>query len=211
MIVIGLTGGIAMGKSTVAAQFARLGARICSADAVVHRLLGEGGAGVAPVAALFPQALTGNHIDRARLGRAVFGDKAALAALERVLHPLVAREEMRFAAAAARLGARVTVLDIPLLFETDAHQRVDVTVAVTAPHFLQRQRALLRPHMTPEKLQAVLARQLADAHRRARADYVIPTGLGKAYSFAHVKRIMHDLATRSEATRPVDGRSPRGA
>ncbi len=176
MIVIGLTGGIAMGKSTVAAQFASLGVKTCSADAIVHTLLGPNGAGVELVRAAFPSAWKEGRIDRKLLGAQVFGNQAALERLEAILHPLVVAEENRFVERERRKGAKVALLDIPLLFETNAHHRFDVTVAVTAPRFLQHLRVMKRPGMTRERLDAILARQLSDDMRRRRADFVIHTG-----------------------------------
>lgn len=193
MIVLGLTGGIAMGKSTVAKQFAKLGAATHNADIEVHRLLGKGGKAVAAVSRLFPEAFLGGAIDRAKLGQIVFHDPAALRRLEAVLHPLVREAEENFVAKARRHGKKIAVLDIPLLFETGADQRVDLTATVTCPLFLQKQRALQRPNMTEEKFRRILAQQMPDREKCARADFIIPTGMGKARSFSVVKRIMAGL------------------
>lgn len=190
MITIGITGSIGMGKSTVASQFALLGAKICKADTLVHALLGPGGKAVEAVAKSFPETRQNDAISRALLGRRVFGDAEALHMLEALLHPLVQQEEARFIERQRHLGARAVALDIPLLFETNSEHRFDCTVAVTAPAFLQRQRVLRRPGMTREKLEAILARQMPDREKRSRADFVIHTGLGKAYSFVQVKHML---------------------
>lgn len=193
-VIIGLTGGIAMGKSTVTAQFAALGAKTCSADEIVHALLAAGGKAVEAVAGEFPQArAAAGGISREALSRAVFGKPERLRALERILHPLVRSEELAFATRQARLGAEFVVIDIPLLFESLSDQWLDMTVTVSAPAFLQRRRALARPGMNAEKLHAILARQWPDREKRRRADRVILTGLGKAVSFRQVKKIMHDF------------------
>ncbi len=190
MVIIGLTGGIGMGKSTVASQFAALGAKICSADACVHKLMGRGGAAVAEVQKHFPGAVKVGLVDRKVLGQIVFADKNKLTLLENILHPLVQEMEDDFIVRCQRLGVKMVVLDIPLLFETDGHNRVDCTVVVTAPEFLQRQRVMVREGMTPEKFERIVASQMQDLEKRRRADFVIPTGLGKAYSFRMVKEII---------------------
>jgi dephospho-CoA kinase len=193
MIVLGLTGGIAMGKSTAASMFTRRGAALISADAIVHRLLSSGGAGVEPVAAMFPSALKNGAIDRKALGDIVFHDREKLKELEYILHPLVEREEEAFIRRARLMGKSMVVLDIPLLFETDAHLRVDAVAAVSAPGYVQRRRALARPGMTEKKLDDILSRQLPDKKRRRRADFVIPTGLGLAQTRRTVRAIMETL------------------
>ena len=151
-IIIGLTGGIGMGKSTVAAQLAALGAKICSADAIAHRLMAKGGAAVAGVETLFPGVVKSGAVDRKALGDIVFKDKRKTSeTLEHILHPLVVAEENRFIEKQRRLGMKIVVIDIPLLFETDAKKRFDLTLVATAPAFIQRQRVMKRPHMTEEK------------------------------------------------------------
>lgn len=193
MIVIGLTGSIGMGKSTVAGQLKQFGAKVCSADAIVHRLLQPGGAAVRPISRLFPGTVRSGVVDRQVLGEIVFSDKAKLKTLERLLHPMVVREEGRFIAREKRKGARIIVLDIPLLFETGGEKRCDMTLVASAPLFLQRQRVLSRPGMTVEKFKHIAEAQLPDRQKRRRADGVIPTGLGKAYSFRRVASIMGTL------------------
>lgn len=175
MIVIGLTGAIGMGKSLTAAMLRRMGCAVHSADAVVHRLLGSNGAAVAAVAAQFPSVSRGDAIDRQALGSLVFNDPQQRRRLEAILHPMVqqAEQQARARAEAARRG--FLILDIPLLFETGGEQRCDVTFCVTASAAQQRARVLARPGMTPEKFNAIVAAQMPDAEKRARASHVIET------------------------------------
>lgn len=180
--MIGLTGSIAMGKSTAAEMFRDMGVPVFDADAVVHALMERGGEAVAAVEARFPGVVREGAVDRGALGKRVFGDPEGLSALEAILHPRVRQHERRFMAAARRSGQPVVVLDIPLLFETGGEHRCDLTVVVSAPAFLQQARALRRSGMTPERLNAVLAKQMPDAEKRHRADHVVPTGLGKGYT-----------------------------
>jgi dephospho-CoA kinase len=193
MRVIGLTGGIGMGKSTAAKVFARARIPVHDADAAVHALYARGGAAVAAVAALVPEAVRGGAVDRAVLGRAVLTDPGLLARLEAAVHPLVRRAERRFLAACRRRGARAAVLDIPLLFETGAERRVDAVVVVSAPAPVQRARVLRRRGMTAARLDAILARQMPDAERRRRADLVIPTGLSRRFAQARLRRALPAL------------------
>jgi dephospho-CoA kinase len=193
MIIIGLTGGIGMGKSTIAKQFAILGAKTCSADACVHKLLGQGGAAVSRVQSHFPDAVKSGIVNRKILGQIVFADKEKLKLLEDILHPLVQQMEGAFIAKAHRMGVKMVVLDIPLLFETAGENRVDYTVVVSAPALLQRQRVMGRKGMTAEKFEQIIASQMQDMEKRKRADFVIPTGLGKAYSFKMVKQLLQNL------------------
>jgi dephospho-CoA kinase len=195
MIIIGLTGSIGMGKTTVARQFARMGAAVCDSDGIVHRLLGPKGRAVEKVAMLFPATRKGNAIDRVQLGREVFGNGQKLKMLEAIVHPLVREEQQRFIRIARLRGKRVVILDIPLLFETGAEQRCDYTVVVIAPAFLQQQRVLKRPHMSIEKLARIRARQMPDYEKRNHADFVIPTGLGKYASRKKVADILRRVLT----------------
>jgi dephospho-CoA kinase len=182
MKIIGLTGGIGMGKSTLGLQLKQHGAKYCSADAIVHGLLGKGGAAVQAVAARFPSAVKDGVVNRQMLGAQVFADKKSLKILENILHPLVVAHENAFIRQQRRLGARMAVLDIPLLFETGAQARCDVVVVATAPAFLQAQRVLRRPGMTVEKFRRILSTQMPDALKKRRADKVVLTGLGKWHS-----------------------------
>ena len=173
-MIVGLTGSIGMGKSTVAAMFRDLGVPVFDADAEVHRLQGPGGALVAAIEAAFPGVETVDGIDRARLGTRVLGDDAAMAMLEGIVHPAVA--EARLAFLATNHDAPVIVFDIPLLFEKNGADAVDAVVVVSAPADLQRARVLARPGMTSAKLDAILARQWPDADKRAKADHIIDAG-----------------------------------
>ena len=171
---LGLTGSIGMGKSTTAAMFAEEGVPVWDADAAVHRLYMPGGAGVDAIMALRPEAVHEGAVDRARLKEWIAADPAALSRIEAVIHPLVAADRAAFVAAAAK-GAPLVVLDIPLLFETGADAQMDATLVVTAPPEVQRERVLARPGMTEEQFATILARQMPDAEKRARATHVIET------------------------------------
>ena len=197
MLVIGLTGSIAMGKSTAAQMFRRLGVPVYDADATVHALLRKGGAGVGPVAQAFPDVVREGAVDRQSLGRRVFGNPGALSTLERILHPLVADHRKAFLAAKARQGRSAVVLDIPLLFEVGAEQLCDVVIVVSAPRFLQMQRLMLRRDMDRARIAAVMSRQMPDAEKRRRADFVVPSGVGRAATFAALRRCIDRLRTNS--------------
>jgi dephospho-CoA kinase len=194
--VLGLTGSIGMGKSTAANAFQRLGVPVFSSDDAVHRLLAAGGRGVAPVAAAFPNARDGAAISRPKLAAEVFGHPDRLARLERILHPLVWAETDRFAARARRSRRPLIVLDVPLLYETGGERRADAVAVVTAPPFVQRGRVLRRPGQSPERLAAILARQMPDAEKRRRADFVVPTGASKRESLRRLARIVVLLKSR---------------
>lgn len=191
MIVIGLTGSLGMGKSATALMFAEAGVPVHDADATVHRLY-EGDA-VEPIQAAFPGVTSTGRIDREKLGARVLNDAAALKRLEAIVHPLVRREEERFLAEAETRGARCAVLDIPLLFETGADQRVDVVVVVSAPFEEQRRRVLRRPGMTAERFESLLVKQLPDAEKRQRADFVVDTSQGFDSARAQVRAILQNL------------------
>ncbi len=173
MIVLGLTGSIGMGKSTTAALFAEAGVPVYDADAAVHALYAAGGGAVEAVRALFPDAVRDGAVDRAALAAEVVGAPDKLKRLEAAVHPLVAAHRASFFAALGQ--ADLVVLDIPLLFETGGEAQVDKVVVVSAPAETQRARVLARPGMTAAKLDAILARQLPDGEKRARADFVIDT------------------------------------
>ncbi len=187
-IIIGLTGSIAMGKTTAAAMFRHMGVRVFEADREVHRLLADGKV-VAEIAKMFPQAVKGGTVDRQALGAAVFGDKAQLKKLEAVLHPRVGRAELKFLKQAALRHDRLAILEIPLLFETGGDRLCDATIVVTAPPFIQQARVLRRPAMTPERLAAIRARQMPEHEKLKRADFVVPTGLGRALTLRHLSEI----------------------
>lgn len=186
MIVLGLTGSIGMGKTTAAAAFRQVGVPVFDADAAVHRLLARGGGAVAEVEAAFPDVVRGGAVDREALGRRVFGDAGALEKLEGIVHPKVRASRTRFICLSASRGERLVVLDIPLLFETGGEAECDFICVVSAPRFVQAGRVLGRPGMTPEKLAGVLARQMPDAEKRRRADFVVPTGNGKRHSLRRI-------------------------
>lgn len=191
MMIIGLTGSIGMGKTETARIFRRLGVPVFDADAAVHGLLGPGGAAVDAVAAAFPEAVADGTVDRKRLGAAVFGKDEDLQRLERLLHPLVRKEQARFLARCARRRLPRAVLDIPLLFETGGDRLCDAVAVVSAPAHIQRDRVLGRPGMTESTFAAILARQMPDRDKRRRADAVIPSGLG--LRAAH-RAVVHMLA-----------------
>jgi dephospho-CoA kinase len=194
VIVLGLTGSIGMGKSTAAAMLRRLRVPVHDSDAAVHRVLAPGGAAVAAVAAAFPRVKTkAGGIDRAALGRRVFGDASALRRLERILFPLVRRSQERFLRLARARGDKLVVLDIPLLFETGGARRCDKVVVVSAPAAVQRARVLARPGMTAARFQAILAQQMPDAVKRRRADYVVPSGLGRGVTYRRLAGIVREL------------------
>ena len=188
MLTLGLTGSIGMGKSTVAAMFADAGVPVFDADAAVHRLQGPGGRVVAPIEAAFPGTTGPGGVDRTALGHAVLGDPAALKRLEAIVHPAVGEERAAFLAAHA--AAPLVVFDIPLLFETGGEARVDKVAVVSAAAAVQRARVLLRPGMSEAKLDQILARQLPDADKRARADFVIPTDVPLAETRAAVAAVI---------------------
>ncbi|WP_187968958.1 dephospho-CoA kinase [Aquibium microcysteis] len=192
MIVLGLTGSIGMGKSTTAAMFAAEGVPVNDADAVVHELYR--GKAVPLVAAAFPQTVVDGIVDRNRLSTAVLGDSAALKRLEAIVHPLVREAEMDFLAKHRAAGTPLVVLDIPLLFEVGAEGRVDRVAVVSAPADVQRSRVLARPGMTAGKFEAILAKQVPDSEKRARADFVIDTGQGMEPARREVVRIIGELS-----------------
>jgi dephospho-CoA kinase len=202
MFVLGLTGSVAMGKSTAAKVFRSLGVPVFDADAVVHRLLEPGGAAVEAVGEAFPDCRSDGAIDRQRLGRLAFRDAAALARLEAILHPLVRDAERRFLARAAATRRPLVVLDIPLLFETGDERRVDAVAVASAPAFLQCQRVLRRAGMTPDRLAAVRRRQLPDADKRRRADFVIATGLDRRRAVAAIAAIVDVVRDRQGGAWP---------
>ena len=193
MIILGLTGSIGMGKSTTAKLFADEGVPVHDSDAVVHRLY-ENDA-VAAIEAAFPGAAVNGKIDRQKLGAMVVNDAAALKRLEGIVHPLVRQSETKFLEAARAKGETIVLLDIPLLYETGGEKRVDAVVVVTAPADIQRQRVLERPGMTPAKLDALLAKQMPDAEKRARADFIVDSGGGLDSARQQVRDILRKIAT----------------
>jgi dephospho-CoA kinase len=193
MFILGLTGSLGMGKSTTAGFFAEAGVPVHDADAVVHRLY-EGEAAAA-IEAAFPGTTVTGKVDRARLAARVVDNPEALRKLEAIVHPLVSDAKERFLREAQARGVKIAVLDIPLLFETGGDQKVDAVVVVSAPGDIQRQRVLERPGMTADKLDALLARQMADSEKRQRADFVVDTSQGFDAARAQVQAILRAVAT----------------
>lgn len=189
MIVLGLSGSIGMGKSTASAMFRRMRVPVYDSDASVHVVLGTGGAAVASIDAAFPGVVTSGAVDRQALGYRVFGDDLALQTLEGIVHPLVRRRQDDFLKRCAASRVPLAVLDIPLLFEVFLDVRCDVLVVISAPARIQAVRVLARPGMTQDKFDGILARQMPDAEKRRRADFVVPSGRGKAETLRQLTRI----------------------
>lgn len=202
MRILGLTGSIGMGKSTAARMLRRLGVPVHDADATVHGLMARGGAAVGPIAQAFPGVIVDAAVDRAALGARVFGDTPALRRLERILHPLVRQAEQAFLRRAAAAGRSLVVLDIPLLFETAGEGRCDAVVAIDAPRAVQTSRVLRRPGMTLAKLTAIRARQTPDALKRRRADFVVPSGLGRRLTLRRLIAVVKAMAERPQRRWP---------
>ena len=192
MFILGLTGSLAMGKSATAKMFAEEGVPVHDADAVVHRLYD--GEATAAIEAVFPGTTAGGKVDREKLGKRVLGDAAAIKRLEGIVHPMVAAASARFLAEAERNSAPVAVLDVPLLFETGGDKRCDAVVVVSAPPETQRSRAFERPGMNDDKLAIILAKQMPDAEKRARADFVVDTSQGFEAARAQVREILRKVA-----------------
>lgn len=200
LFVLGLTGSIGMGKSAVASMFSRLGVPVLDADAVVRDLYSPGGAAVAPVDAAFPGCLAvDGSVDRAKLGARVVGDSAALDRLNAIVHPFVEAERKHWLERAIARGERLAVLDVPLLFETGGDAAVDAVAVVSAPADAQRSRVLARPGMTEQKFEGIVSRQIPDAEKRSRADFVIDTGVGLEETEAHVGALVAGLRGRRGA------------
>jgi dephospho-CoA kinase len=197
MIILGLTGSIGMGKSTVAKMFADEGVPVFDADSAVHRLQGPEGALVEKIEAEFPNTTGPEGVNRGALAERVLGEPAALRRLEALVHPAVAREREAFLTANA--AAPLVVLDIPLLFEAGGFDRVDRTLVVSAPAEVQRERVLRRPGMTEEKFEQILARQLPDSEKRVRADFVISTAGPKEETRRAVRRILACLVPPADS------------
>lgn len=190
MVILGLTGSIGMGKSTAGQMLQRLGVTLYDADAAVHRFFVKGGAAVAPVGDVFPGVITDGAVDRTKLGKAVFGDAPALARLEAIVHPLVREAQRSFLRAGARRNLAIVALDIPLLFETGGERNCDASILVSAPRYLQEVRVLARPGMTRARFEDILRRQMPDAEKRRRADYVVLSGLDKGRTLRQLRIIV---------------------
>lgn len=199
-LIVGLTGSIGMGKSTVAAMFERAGVPVFDADAAVRAMQGPGGELLPAIEAEFPGSTGPEGLDRDAMGRMVFGDPAALSRLEAIVHPAVARTREAFLIEHA--GAPLVVFDIPLLFEKGGHRQVDVVVVVSAPAGTQRRRVLARPGMSEEKFAHILSLQLPDAEKRAQADHVIDTGTTLAETEAQVRALIARLVAHPAQRTP---------
>lgn len=197
MLIIGLTGSIGMGKTTVAAHMAARGVAVLDSDSVVHRLYA--GEAVPHIEAAFPGATAGGAVDRARLSAALLVAEGGFEKLEALVHPLVRAAQWRFLQEQEAAGASLAVLDIPLLFETGGDALMDVTLVASAPPDIQAARVLQRPGMTAEKLDAIRARQLPDAEKRARADFIVDTGLPWEETRARIDKILESLCERPGA------------
>ena len=193
MITIGLTGSIGMGKSATAQMFAEAGCPVYDADAEVHRLYAKGGAAVAPVGAAFPGVVENGAVNRARLSERVVGNHAALDRLNRIVHPLMGEARRAFFRDAVESGADIVVLDIPLLFETGGERNMDAVVVVAAPRELQRTRVLAREGMSEAKLDGILAHQMSNEEKAARAHFVVDTGQGFDLARQQVRAIVAEL------------------
>ena len=193
MKIIGLTGGIGMGKSTAAAFFQRAHIPVFDADATVHRLQAPHGRALAPIEAAFPGTVKNNALDRAALRTAVLGQPDALKRLERIVHPMVREEELAFLACARRHAARAAILDIPLLLETGGRPYVNLVVVVSAPREVQIHRVGRRKRMDRAQIEAVIARQMPDRAKQRHADLVVRTGLSRFHALRTLRRFLHTL------------------
>lgn len=194
MIVLGVTGSIAMGKSTVSTMLSRMNNPMHDADKTVHNLMKVNGKAYYEIAKRFPRAIEANSVDRTRLGQEVFGNPEKLKELENILHPLVREARDNFIRQQYRYRSRLAILDVPLLYETGGDKHCHKVLVVSAPYFIQRQRVLARQGMTQTKFHDILKRQLPDYEKRKRADFIVPTGLGKAYTYKALKRLMRSLS-----------------
>ena len=192
MVILGLTGSIAMGKTTAAEMFSRLGVPVYDADRAVHRLMARGGAAVDPVEALFRGVTRDGAVDREALARRVFGDEEGLRRLEALLHPLVGQEKAHFLRGAARHGSQMVILDIPLLLETDGQVECDAVAVVMAPAFIQEQRLLQRPGLSRGRIAVIRGRQMSDVQKRRLADFIIPTGQGRAVTMRTIRSVVEE-------------------
>lgn len=196
MRIVGLTGSIGMGKTAAAGYLRFLGLPVYDADAAVHAVYASGGAAVGPVGAAWPEAVRDGVIDRAALSALIAADPAVLPRLESIVHPIVRRRQERFLQAAALRRAPAVALDIPLLLETGGERRCDTVLVVSAPAFVQRGRVLARPEMTADKLALILARQMPDAEKCARADFVIPSHRGWRAMLTGLRRALRRTLER---------------
>lgn len=197
MIVVGLTGSIGMGKSTVLEMFRDLGALVWNADDAVHRLYAKGGGAVGAMSAAFPDCTSEGAVDREKLSQLILRDPAILPRIEAIVHPLVGKDRAAFLRRAKKSGADLAVLDIPLLYEKGYEGRFDAVVVVSAPADVQRRRVLARPGMTAEKFDAILKKQTPDAEKRKQADYVVSTGQPLEATREEVRAIVAELGKKA--------------
>jgi dephospho-CoA kinase len=202
LVIVGLTGSIGMGKSTAAGMLRQMGVPVYDADAAVHALQAPGGPALPAIEAAFPGVVKDGVLDRQALGARVFGNRQALRRLEAIVHPMVGRRQRAFLKRAALRGAPLVVLDIPLLFEGLGERRVDATLVVSAPAFLQRRRVMARPGMTGQRFEGILRQQVSDAVKRRKATFVIPTGLGLAPTRAALAKAVGTLKGRTARSWP---------
>lgn len=197
MIRVGLTGSIAMGKSTTAQMFRDAGVPVHDADETVHRLYARGGAAVEPMRRLAPEAIEDGAVSREALKRMIAAEPLLLKEIERIVHPLVLADRQEFERQAAQNGAPLIVFDVPLLFETAAGREMDAVVVVSATSEIQKSRALSRPGMTEQHFEAILAKQTPDAEKRARADFVIDTSMGLEDARKQVQAVIRKLEAQA--------------
>jgi len=197
VIIIGLTGSIAMGKTETAGMFKRLGVPVYSADEAVHELYAKNGAAVKPIASLYPDVIVNDEVSREKLSLKILDTPDVISDIERIIHPLVRRKQNEFIANARQTGAPLIVLDIPLLFETGGDELVDKVLVVTAPADVQASRALARPGMTREKLELILSRQMPDEEKRAKADYIVETDKGLEHAFSQTRKLVNELLEKN--------------
>ena len=193
MRILGLTGSIAMGKSTAAAMLRRMGVPVLDSDAIVHELTRPGGAAIQAITDAYPEMAAGAGIDRRELGQRAFDDPAVLRKLEQILHPMVRAAQARFLKRQRARGQRLVVLDVPLLYETGGEKNCDAVAVVSAPRLVQMERVLSRRNMTLRKLIGIEARQMPDVEKRRRADFVIPTGLGRRPTWVALKKAVRRM------------------
>jgi dephospho-CoA kinase len=198
MIVVGLTGSIGMGKTATGKLFSRLGVPVCDADSIVHALYDKGGAAVEPIRAVFPDVVAEGRVDRVKLGESLAVEPEGFERLESIVHPLVRQAQQDFLDRSRKKGVTLAVLDIPLLFETGRDRDVDRIVVVSASPEIQKERVMKRPGMTAEIFNALLARQLPDEEKRARADFVVDTSKTREHAFAQVRDIVAALMADSD-------------
>lgn len=194
MLILGLTGSIGMGKTTAANDFRWFGVPVHDADAAVHQLMSVGGAAVPLISRAFPGVEVGGRIDRAKLGARVFDNLDLLQRLEEIIHPMVATHKYQFIKSASRRRAPIVVLDVPLLFETGGDAACDAVVTVSAPDFVQTRRVLARPGMDQRRLDQILEKQMPDAEKCRRSDFVVPTGLGRFESMRTIRKIINKVS-----------------